>query len=173
VNVPVRLLLFAPALLLSGCYELVDGAYMREVTPESTGGGEAVVRAGVGDLREEGHAWGIESMIRLGFAPRLARFGFGSGVQFAPLTGWDHDWTPFWRLGAYLLQLEWVRGDAGAAISPFAEAGVLFLDGQETRDRTLWTVGARFDYTARRGDDAAFVSIFLGWGHSHSMGPLS
>ena len=102
---------------LSGCFFRAQAGYQTALPGTDPGGGQLEVSAGLGDMRNTGHPaapiqYGLDFVGHAGTSGH--RFGFGLSTLFAPLHGWDHNWSPTVRLGGRLLQIEWLPKDGGS-----------------------------------------------------------
>lgn len=168
------------ALGCSGCFVRAQGGYSTSIPVSGPGGGLLEVSAGSGDLRSEPASILPEhsSVDLVGHVTSSGhRLGFGPSATWVPLSGWKHDWSPTVRLGARLLQVEWLPAlRPTGSVSGLAEVGVLFFPSHATRRRTSFGASMGAELFLRYGlPIAPEVRLFLllNVGFGTSIGPTS
>jgi hypothetical protein len=164
--------------LLPGCFFRAQGGYQTTLPGIDPGGGQLEVSAGLGDFRSRSHPaapiqYGLDLVGHAGVSGQ--RLGFGLSTLWAPLSGWDFNWSPTLRLGGRLLQVEWIP-EASGSLSGFAELGVALFPDRGTRKRTVYSlcVGAElFGRYGIPGPVAGRFSLLLGVTFDTSIGPTS
>ena len=168
------------ALCGSGCFLRAQGGYSTSVPVSGAGGGVLEVSAGLGDLRSEPASILPEhsSLDVVGHVTTSGhRLGFGPSAMWVPLSGWKHDWSPTVRLGARVLQVEWLPAlKPTGSVSGLAELGVLFFPSRATRSRTSFGASFGGELFLRYGLPVApevRLFLLLNVGLGNSIGPTS
>lgn len=177
----MRRALLAVSLLSSGCFWRAQAGYALAVPPVGPGGGALEVSAGAGDVRSEPSSVLVPQLASIDVAGHLStsgqRLGLGASATWAPLAGWRHDWSPTLRLGARVLQVEWLPAlRPTASLSGLAELGVLFFPSHATRGRVTFGLSLAGEVFVRYGIGAPpGVSLFglVSFGYGTSLGPTS
>lgn len=168
------------AVCCSGCFLRAQAGYSTSVPLSGAGGAVAEVSAGMGDLRSEPASIFPEhaSLDLVGHVTTSGhRLGFGPSAMWVPLSGWKHDWSPTVRLGARLLQVEWLPSlRPTGSVSGLAEVGVLFFPSRATRSRTAFGASLGGEVFLRYGlpvppELRLFLLLSIGLGNS--IGPTS
>ena len=167
-------------LLLSGCFFRAQAGYQTSLPGTDPGGGQVEVSAGLGDIRNHGHPaapiqYGVDFVGHVGTSGH--RFGFGLSTLFAPMHGWNFNWSPTLRLGGRVLQVEWLPKESGS-VSGFAELGVAFFPDRGTRGRTIYSVSIGAEIFGRYGIPpippmTGRYSLLFGITFDSSIGPTS
>jgi hypothetical protein len=176
----VAVLVAALVVACDGCMAHAQVGYVNAVPVPDAGGVQLEVSDGIGDLREP--ATSLSPMFAtidlVGHATASSqRLGVGPSVMWAPLSGWDRDWTPTVRLALRPLQLELVRAALTGSGSGAVEVGLAWYPSQATRERMHYTVALSAEGFARYGaavDPFALrFALLLGVGYGNSIGPTS
>jgi hypothetical protein len=135
------------------------------------------VVTGIGDLRQTHKgAWPDLLLVSLSgdAGPKRGRVGLGVQATYAPLAGWDDDWSPTFTLGIRAAQAEFLPAGAALSAGPFVSLGAAFYSDRATRQRTAYTVSLGAEYWDRQRQPSLF-SLFLmvGFLYGTSIGPTS
>jgi hypothetical protein len=150
----------------------------RNDLPISAGGvATAEVVAGGGDLRESRRGlwpdlWWVSLSGDAG--PKRGRVGLGVATAYAPLAGWEHDWSPTFTVGVRALQGEFLPTGPALSFGPFISAGAAFYSDRATRQRTAYTVSLGAEYWDRQRQPSLFsLFVMVGFLYGNSIGPTS
>ena len=165
-------------LLLPGCFLRAQGGYQTTLPGIDPGGGQLEVSAGLGDLRKapqpaEPSQYNVDLVGHVGLSGH--RLGFGLSTLWAPLAGWEHDWSPTIRVGGRALQVEWFPRASGS-VSGFAELGVAFFPDRATRKRKVYSICLGAELFGRYGiatDPVGRFWLSFGITWDSSIGPTS
>lgn len=166
-------------LTLSGCFFRAQAGYQTTLPGVDPGGGQAEVSFGLGDFRSRAHwaapiQYGIDLVGHSGVSGH--RFGAGVSTLWAPMAGWNYNWSPTLRLGGRLGQVEWIP-EANGSMSGMAELGVAYFPGQGTRSRTVYSLALGGEFFGRFGITTPPLvprfTLLLGITFDSSIGPTS
>lgn len=165
-------------LLFPGCFFRAQAGYQTTLPGTDAGGGNLEISAGLGDFRSRAHPaapiqYGLDLVGHSGVSGH--RVGFGLSTLWAPMAGWNFNWSPTFRLGIRPLQVEWLPKENGS-VSGIAELGVAYFPGQGTRSRTVYSLSVGTELFGRytTPTPASFrFSLLLAITFDSSIGPTS
>ena len=172
-------------LSVTGCYatggaSYANGAPFDLARGRPLGWGEVSLAgdAGLADYRQETHGKpgiGLGVAARAGLAqPGFLRLELGPELLVLPMAGWNRSWMAQVRVAVPVGgQLGGGRG--GAVLSPEVEGGLVWLDGEGTRSRSIATLGLFFalHLDIAHADTSPVLGLRFSFGESSSIGPTS